>query len=123
MFEQRRKLPEQKVTTGRLEIEQDGHVAYLEYTVAGNVLGLVHTEVPKELRGKGLASELAKAAFEWAREHEMKVDVICPSVADFLDRHKEYSDLVLRRTATRTGSSVHQEQGVTPTRIRHCAAR
>jgi len=90
-----KKEPQQEVTTGRFEIEQDGHVAYLEYTVAGKILALVHTEVPDELRGRGLASELANSALQWARDNHMKVDVICPSVADFLERHKEYSDLVL----------------------------
>ena len=29
----------QKVTTGRFEIERDGKVAYLEYTMTGSVLG------------------------------------------------------------------------------------
>ena len=90
-----KKKPQQEVTTGRFEIEQDGHVAFLEYTVAGRILALVHTEVPDELRGRGLASELATSALQWARENHMKVDVVCPSVADFLERHKEYSDLVL----------------------------
>ena len=91
----RKKEPPQEVKTGRFEIEQDGHVAYLEYTIAGNVLGLVHTEVPKELRGRGLASELAKSALEYARVNQMRVDVICPSVAAYVERHKEYSDLLL----------------------------
>ena len=94
MFGKKKETP-QEVKAGRFEIEQDGHVAYLEYTIAGNVLGLVHTEVPAELRGRGLASELTKSAFEWARDNHMKVDVICPSVAGYLERHKQYSDLVL----------------------------
>jgi predicted GNAT family acetyltransferase len=60
------------------------------------VLALLHTEVPRELRRKGLASKLAHSAFQWARDHRMKVDVICPSVADYLQHHPEYSDLVLK---------------------------
>jgi uncharacterized protein len=95
MFEHKEE-PQRQVTTGRFEIEQDGHVAYLEYTVAGKILALLHTEVPEELRGRELASELTKFALQWARENHMKVDVICPLVADYLDRHKEYSDLVLQ---------------------------
>jgi predicted GNAT family acetyltransferase len=88
--------PTQLVTTGRFELEQDGQVAYLEYTLAGDVLGLIHSEVPEALRGQGLASELAKTALEWARENHKKVDVVCPSVAGYLKEHPEYSDLVLR---------------------------
>jgi uncharacterized protein len=89
------KAPE-KVTTGRFEIEREGEVAYLEYTMTGKVLGLIHTEVPEKLRGLGLASALAETALQYARENKMKVDVICPSVFDYLAKHPEYSDLVMR---------------------------
>ncbi len=93
----RRKSPApQKVTTGRFEIERDGKVAYLEYTLTGNVLGLIHTEVPDELRGLGLASSLSETALQYARENKLTVDVICPSVLDYIAKHPEYSDLVLR---------------------------
>jgi predicted GNAT family acetyltransferase len=82
-------------TTGRFEFESDGQVAFLEYNLAGNVLQLIHTEVPEPLRGKGLAATLAASAFQWAREHGAKVDVICPYVAAYLKKHPEYSDLVM----------------------------
>jgi predicted GNAT family acetyltransferase len=85
----------QKVTTGRFELEQDGQVAYLEYSMSGNVLGLIHTEIPDKLRGLGLASLLAENALRWARENNFKVDVICPSVQEYIGKHPEYSDLVL----------------------------
>ena len=86
----------QLVTTGRFELERDGHVASLQYTVAGNVLALLHTEIPEALRGSGVASTLAQTALDWARDHHLKVDVVCPFVAAFLETHPEYSDLVLR---------------------------
>ena len=89
------KAPE-KVTTGRFEIERDGAVAYLEYTMTGNVLGLIHTEVPEKLRGLGLASSLAETALQYARENKLKVDIICPSVLDYISKHPEYSDLIMR---------------------------
>lgn len=86
----------QLISNGRFELERDGRVAYLEYNLAGKVLQLIHTEVPEALRGKGMASTLAESALEWAREHEVKVDVICPSVAAYLKGHPEYSDLVIK---------------------------
>ena len=95
MFGKRKPAPEH-VTSGRFEIERDGHIAYLEYALAGSVLQLIHSEVPEALRSQGLASELAKSALDWAREHSVKVDVICPSVAAYLEKHPEYSNLVLR---------------------------
>jgi len=92
----REKSVAQKVTHGQMEIERDGKVAFLEYNLAGKVLQLLHTEVPPELRGHGLAGELAKAALDWAREQGLRVDVICPFVAEFIKGHPEYADLVLR---------------------------
>ena len=89
------KSPPQQVTNGRFEIAQDGHTAYLEYNLAGKVLQLIHSEVPEALRGRGLATELAKSALDWARDNAVKVDVICPSVAAYIEKHPEYSDLVL----------------------------
>ena len=49
----RRPPKPQEVTTGRFEIERDGEVASLEYSMTGNVLALIHTEVPDKLRGLG----------------------------------------------------------------------
>jgi len=88
-------IPREKVTTGRIEIERNGEVAYLEYSLSGNVLELTHTEVPKKLRGMGLASSLANTALQWAREKNLKVDIICPAVQAYVEKHPEYSDLVM----------------------------
>ena len=85
----------QRVTTGRIEMERDGETAYLEYSLSGDVLELTHTEIPKKLRRMGLASSLAETAFNWAREKKLKVDVICPSVKDYIAKHPEYADLVM----------------------------
>jgi uncharacterized protein len=90
------KSEQREVQKGRFEVEQDGQVAYLEYTITGKILGLIHTEVPEALRGKGIASELTKSALDYARDNGMKVDVVCPSVTDFLTRHREYDDLVMK---------------------------
>ena len=84
------------VTSGRFELERDGHVAYLEYTLAGDILELLHTEVPEALRGRGMAAELAKTALDWARANRKKVDIVCPFAAEYIDSHPEYSDLILR---------------------------
>lgn len=89
----RKPLPLQKVTTGRFEVEQSGQVAYLEYSLAGNILELIHTEIPVTLRHLGLASALAGNALQWAREHNLKVDIICPTVRRYVEEHPEYSDL------------------------------
>jgi uncharacterized protein len=88
--------PPQHVTSGRFEIERNGEVAYLDYNLAGNTLVLAHTEVPENLRHMGLGSALAETALRYARDHNLKVDIVCPTVQQYITKHPEYSDLVLR---------------------------
>lgn len=79
----------------RFELEEGGEVAYLEFEVdQGGWMTLWHTEVPSALRGKGIAGELAKTALEYARDNNLRVDVICPSVATFIRKNPEYQSLV-----------------------------
>jgi predicted GNAT family acetyltransferase len=92
----RKKHSPEIVTGGRFELERDGQVAYLEYTIAGQVLALLHSEIPESLRGGGIGSTLVQTALDWARDHHMKVDIVCPLVAAYLENHPEYSDLVMR---------------------------
>jgi hypothetical protein len=92
---QRKPRPPQQVTMGRFEIERNGEIAYLDYTLAGNTLTLNHTEVPEKLRHMGLASALAETALRYARDHNLKVDIVCPTALQFIAKHPEYSDLVL----------------------------
>jgi hypothetical protein len=94
VFRRKRKKP-QKVTNGRFEIERNGEVAYLDYSLAGNILTLNHTEVPEKLRHMGLASSLAEHALRWARERNLKIDIVCPTAHQYIAKHPEYSDLVL----------------------------
>ena len=86
----------QKVTSGRFEIERDGEIAYLEYTIAGDILELIETIVPEKLRHQGLAATLAQTGLQYARDHKLKVDVICPLVQGFVSKHPEYADLIMR---------------------------
>lgn len=94
IFHRKTRTP-QKVTTGRFEIERNGEVAYLDYSLAGNILTLSHTEVPETLLHMGLASSLAETAFRWAREHNLMVDIVCPTVQQYIVKHPEYADLVV----------------------------
>jgi len=47
------------------------------------------------LRHMSLASSLAETALQWAREHNLKVDIICTTVQHYVAKHPEYSDLVM----------------------------
>ncbi len=84
-----------KLTRSRFEIEEHGEVAYLEFeTDSQGWMTIWHTEVPSAMRGHGVASELAQTAFEYAKQNNLRVDVICPLAASFLSKHPEYNSAV-----------------------------
>jgi len=71
--------------------------AVLEYERSGRCMAIVHTHVPEELRGRGLAGRLVRAALDHARAEGLVVEPQCSYAADWLARHPEYADLVADR--------------------------
>jgi uncharacterized protein len=83
------------VTRSRFELEDMGETAYLEFDLdSAGWITLLHTEVPEALRGRGIAGELAKTGLEYARDNQLKVDVVCPLVANYISKHPEFEPLV-----------------------------
>jgi uncharacterized protein len=78
----------------RFELDADGHVAFSNYARAGNVIIIQHTEVPKELGGRGIGSALARGVLEFARAQGLKVVPRCPFVKSYIDKHPEFADLL-----------------------------
>lgn len=77
----------------RFELDLDGHTAFATYRRADGVLTILHTEVPKELNGRGIGSKLARGLLDIARAEGLKVKPLCPFVAAYMDKHPEYADL------------------------------
>ena len=88
---------ENDVAHSRFVIRTQNQTAELTYGIAGSQLILKHTEVPKALRGGGLAGTLAHAALEYARSNGLAVIPVCPYVIAYLTRHPEYQNLVKGR--------------------------
>ncbi|PVW17004.1 GNAT family N-acetyltransferase [Marixanthomonas spongiae] len=74
----------------RFEARIDGKTAFIEYKPTEHKLILTHTEVPKELEGKGIASGMVKEVLKEAEKRKLKVDPECPFIAGYLKRHPEY---------------------------------
>jgi len=85
---------ENNVQGSRFLIRKDGETAELTYSQIGKQILLKHTEVPKSLRGGGIAGTLAHAALEYARSQNLKVIPVCPYVIAYLAKHPEYQSLV-----------------------------
>jgi predicted GNAT family acetyltransferase len=79
----------------RFELATPLGVAYSEYSLAGGLLTIKHTEVPAELEGQGIGSRLARGVLEAARARGFKVMARCPFVAAYMERHPEFDDLRL----------------------------
>ncbi|WP_424631281.1 GNAT family N-acetyltransferase [Bradyrhizobium sp. SYSU BS000235] len=78
----------------RYELEVDGHIAASYYQLSGNIITFIHTEVPKELEGKGIGSRLVKGALDQVRADGLKVVAQCPFVKGYIGKHPEYADLL-----------------------------
>ena len=80
---------------GKFFLVIDGKEAVLNYRLNGKKMDIYHVLVPEELRGRGLAEQLALAGFEYARKNSLAVVPTCPYIKDkFLKDHKEFLDLV-----------------------------
>lgn len=82
----------------------NGQTALLEYRQRGNKLALTHTEVPDELEGQGIGSQLARAALEHARAGNLKVEPWCGFVSAYMRRHPEYNELLTEEWRGRLGA-------------------
>lgn len=78
----------------RFEIDVDGKLAVAQYTLQPGKIVFTHTEVPRELSGRGLAQKLASTALDHARSKKLRVVPQCQFFATYIERHPEYNELV-----------------------------
>lgn len=78
----------------RYEAVVDGHLSVCEYELDGTRMIFTHTVVPPELRGRGIAEQLVRTALADARAAGRQVVPACSYVARFIERHREFQDLL-----------------------------
>ncbi|MBZ0138676.1 MAG: N-acetyltransferase [Pseudorhodoplanes sp.] len=78
----------------RFELDVDGHTAFVVYRRTPGTITFVHTEVPKELGGRGIGSRLATGALDRARAGGLTVVAQCPFMAGYIATHPAYQDLL-----------------------------
>jgi predicted GNAT family acetyltransferase len=79
----------------RFELVAGGVVgAFATYRAHDGVVRILHTETAHELRGRGLAGELARQTLDQIRERGDRVIPSCPFFANYIAEHPEYRDLV-----------------------------
>jgi len=79
----------------RFETDIDGYKAIIEYSVKPGVLSLNHTEVPKELSGQGVASEMTEKVLLQIELRGLKVIPVCPFIKKYIEKHPEWKSIVM----------------------------
>ncbi|MCS6711138.1 N-acetyltransferase [Brachybacterium sp. EF45031] len=82
--------------THRYVIEDGGEiVGFARYTLTGDRIAVVHTEVPEEHQGKGYAGVLVREMLADIRERVLGLLPYCPLVRRTVAKHPDqYLDLV-----------------------------
>jgi predicted GNAT family acetyltransferase len=83
----------ENVERQRFELMVEGYIAFATYRREGTTIAILHTEVPKELGGRGIASKLVRGLLNIARAQGLRVNPLCPFVKTYIERHEEYADL------------------------------
>jgi predicted GNAT family acetyltransferase len=78
------------------EFHGDGLVPRIEYIKAQNRIFLAHTEVPVELEGRGIGSEIIRQALQDVEKQDLILVPLCPFVAGYIKKHPEWKKLVLK---------------------------
>lgn len=72
----------------------DGHTSAIDYALDGDVMTILHTNVPPELGGRGIAAALTREALAHARARRWSVVPACSYARAFFDKHPEFQDLL-----------------------------
>jgi predicted GNAT family acetyltransferase len=79
----------------RYELVEDGvAVGHTAIRARDGVVVMPHTEITPQRRGQGLGAQLVQGALDDLRRRGAKVVPSCWYVAEFIDGHPEYADLL-----------------------------
>ena len=79
----------------RFSLVLDSETAYLSYRLTpDSALDIRHTLVPPPLEGKGIASALVKAAYDYALAQGLTPMATCSYAVRWLQRHPEYQGVI-----------------------------
>jgi len=78
----------------RFEADVPGGLVRADYDLSGDVMRMVHTEVPHAQQGRGYAAQVVRAALDHARAHGLRVLPMCSYVRAYMQRHPEYQSLL-----------------------------
>ncbi|SIN69567.1 GNAT family N-acetyltransferase [Chitinophaga niabensis] len=78
----------------RFEMEVDGYKAIIVYRQTPERITLLHTEVPPELEGKGVATAIIEKTLAYIETNHLSLVPLCPLVVAYIKRHPEWKRIV-----------------------------
>lgn len=78
----------------RFTLDINGELAKVEYRLKNNKMYLVHSEVPYNLRGKGIGKILVEKTFEKLTEEDYKAIAVCSYVKAVARRSEKWSEII-----------------------------
>lgn len=79
------------IQNNKFRTQADGYTAYVTYAIHDGQLDIRHTIVPPEIGGRGIATSLVKAAYDYALAHQLQPVATCSYAVVWLQRHPEYN--------------------------------
>lgn len=81
--------------SNRFELTLAGDIAYIDYTEKPpSKIYLTYIEVPEQLEGQGIGSELTKRTLQYIDKHDLLLIPQCPFIKSYIQRHPEFKSLL-----------------------------
>ncbi|MBF0597133.1 GNAT family N-acetyltransferase [Faecalibacter rhinopitheci] len=78
----------------RFELEIDGYIAFIDYKQKDQLIKLIHTEVPEELGGRGVAATLVEKTLVYLENNNFTLYPYCPYVYAYIKKHPDWKRIV-----------------------------
>ncbi|MBD3638684.1 MAG: N-acetyltransferase [Crocinitomicaceae bacterium] len=79
----------------RFEFDLEDHKkGVVKYERSGHKMRLTHTQIPKEIRGKGYGKTMAEMTLEEIERMRMKVIPQCPFIDYYIENNPKWESLV-----------------------------
>jgi len=80
--------------TKRFELTVDGHIAFIDFKQEDQIIKLIHTEVPEELAGRGVAAALVEKTLVFLEDNDFSLYPYCPYVFAYIKKHPAWFRIV-----------------------------
>lgn len=72
----------------------DDSIAFIEYSIKGKHLNLLHAEVPRELRGQGIGKDLVLKSFALIEDKGYTATAYCSYIRAVAMRSDKWKDII-----------------------------